>query len=214
MAKPTGGLLAFDARGSIAKTMVYSSWRGRPYVRRWTAPANPQTVSQMSTRNVFGWLSAVWKRASTDFQAPWTAYALGQPLTDRNAFGKFNIPPLVPATDLADFIFSPGAKGGPGVVSTVVTPGSHTLAVAVTAPALPTGWTIMQAVVAAIPDQDPHTDVLYTVTSGVDTTSAYSVTLSGLTSSILYRVGAWLVWNKPDGSLAYGPSLLTSGTPS
>lgn len=213
MAKPTAPLLSFDARGTIAKTVVYASWRGRGYARRWTVPANPRTTSQLETRHVFSWLSAVWKEAPTDFQAPWTAYAAGQPMTNRNALNKFNISALRTQTTLMDFIMCPGAKGGLALASIVVTAGAGQLTITATAPAVPTGWTLSSVVAAAIADQDPHSGLLYAITLGSDTSLPYSVVLTGLSSAALYRVGAWTVWLKPDASLAYGPSIAGSGTP-
>jgi len=55
MPKTTAPLLSFDARGQIAHTQVYSSWRGRPYVRRYSVGTNPNTSDQQLTRNAFTW---------------------------------------------------------------------------------------------------------------------------------------------------------------
>lgn len=214
MAKQTGGLLAFGARGQIAKTLVFSSWRGVGYSRRYVIPANPKTTAQLSTRNVFTFLSNVWKSAPTLFQDPWTSYATGQPLTNRNAFNKFNIAVLRAITTLLGMVGSPGSKGGIAATSATVTPGVGTLTVAVTAPSPPTGWTLTSAIAACIKDQDAHVGTDYTITAGEDLTSPYSIMLSGLTSSVAYRVWYWLKWTKPDGTIAYGPSIETTGTPS
>lgn len=213
MAKPVGGLLSFDARGQVAKTIVFSSWRGRGYVRRYVTPANPQTAEQQLTRDTFSWLSQVWKRAPTLFQAPWQAYAQGQPLTDRNAFNKFNVGVLRSKADLVDMVFSPAAKGGLPPVSAVCTPGSTQLSIAVTTPTPPSGWTLAAAVGAAIRDQDPQSGLLYDITAAEDTTSTYAVVLTGLTASVLYQWGVWLRWTKPDGSTAYSIALRGDDTP-
>lgn len=214
MAKPTGGLLSFDARGQVAKTIVFSSWRGRGYVRRYVTPANPNSAAQALTRDTFAWLSQVWKRGPTLFQAPWVAYAQGQPLTDRNAFNKFNISPLRSASDLSGFVFSPSAKGGlaPTAVSAAATAGGTD--VTVTQPASPTGWTLQAAVAAAIRDQDPQTGTLYDITAAEDTSGPYVVQLTGLASGQLYYVGAWLRWLKPDSTVAYSVALTDTVTPS
>lgn len=211
MAKPTGPLLAFDARGSIAKTQVYSSWRGRSYVRRYTIPANPNTSGQQDTRQVFAWLQQVWKRSPTGFQAPWTLFTQGRPLTNRNAFGQSNIAGLRTATTLANFVFSPGAKGGLALTSITPTPGAGQISVAFVAPTPPTGWTLTAVDVAAIPDQDPHTGLLYNIS--YVTGSSSPLVLTGLTASQLYRIGAWATWTKPDSTLAYGPAIDSSATP-
>jgi len=95
-----------------------------------------------------------------------------------------------------------------------ITPGSGQLTVDVTAPSpVPSGWTIAKAVVAAIRDQDPDTGTLFTITAGEDSTSTYQVVLTGLAAQ-LYQVRAWLVWNRPDGKLAYSPDIADTDTPS
>ncbi len=211
MSRVTAPLLSFGASGAIAKTQVYSKWKGRPYVRRYVIPANPNTTDQQLTRSVFAWLQNVWKFAASQVTAAYAAYADGQVMTPSNALGKINISTLRSGSDLSTFMFSPGAKSGLAAAAIAVTPGSGQLAVALTAPTLPTGWTIDRAVVAAIRSQDPHSGTLYTMVSGEDASSPYSVTLTGL-GAHAYNVGGWFVFLKPDGSFAYGPSLLTTGT--
>jgi len=211
VAKVTAPLLSFGASGQIAQTQVYAKWKGRPYVRRQVIPSNPQTAEQNLTRNTFTWLQAVFKLAPSLFTAPWDAYAQGKVMTGRNAFTKQNLPNLRSETDLTNFVGSPGALGGLPPASVVVTPGNDQLTVDVTAPAtLPSGWTIAKAVVAAIPDQDPQSDADYVITAGEDATSTYQVVLA-LADATLYQVGAWFVYNRPDGSLAYSASVQTTG---
>jgi len=213
MPKTTAPLLSFDARGQIAKTQVYSSWKGRSYVRRYTIPSNPQSTEQTITRNAFSFIQAVYKLAPPLFTAGWEAYIKGKVLTSRNAFTKFNLPVLRGEADLANFIFSPGSLGGLPPASLVVTPGNNLLTCDVTVPSVvPTGWTVQGAVVACIEDQDPDTGALYTITAGEDLTSAYQVILSGLNET-LYRVGAWLRWVRSDGLIAFSPDIQGSGTP-
>jgi len=214
MAKVNAPLLSFSASGTIAGTQTYSKWKGRPYVRQRVTPANPDTAAQQLTRNTFTWLNNVWKNGPTLLQAPWDLYAQGQVLTGRNAFVGQNTRVLRSLTAIDTMIFSPGAKGGiiPAGVSAAATAGGTD--VTITAPTLPTGWTITQGVAVAIRDQDPQTEVLYAMASGFDATSAYVVQLTGLTASQLYVVGAWFEYEKPDGSVAYSASLNDTVTPS
>lgn len=207
MAKVSAPLLSFSAGGSIAKTQVYAKWKGRPYVRQHVIPSNPNTADQQLTRNTFTWLNNVWKNGPTLLQAPWDLYAQGQVLTGRNAFVGQNTRALRSETDLADMILSPGAKGGIIAASMVATGGALSISVALTAPALPTGWTITQGVAVAIRDQDPQTEVLYAVASGFDATDPYAINLTGLAAATDYLCGGWFEYAKPDGSVAYGASL-------
>lgn len=213
MPKTTAPLLSFDARGQIAKTQVYSSWRGRSYVRRYVIPSNPQSAEQTITRNAFSFLQSIFKLAPPIATAPWEAYIKGKPLTARNAFTKFNLPVLRGEADLANMVFSPGALGGLPPVSVVATPGADLITVTCAAPSpVPSGWTVAAAQAACIADQDPDTGILTTVVAQEDVSSPYSFTLTGL-DEVLHYVGVWLKWTRSDGLTAYSPSILVSATP-
>lgn len=214
MARTVAPLLSFEAGGQIAKTQVYSKWKGRPYVRRYTVPANPQTVDQTETRDTFRWLNAVWSFMPAITQLSWDAYANTSRFTNRNGWIKQNLSGLRSEADLTNFLFSPAANGGTPAAAMVPTPGAGSISVAVTAPQLPTGWTIAQAIAAAMRNQDPQSGALYTVTAGFDATSPYTIVLSGLTASQEYVVGAWFQYLKPDGSFAYGRAIMDTATPS
>jgi len=207
LAKTTAPLLSFDARGQVAKTQVYASWRGQPYVRRYTVPAYTNTSEQVLTRSAFSWLQAVFKVAPGLVTDPWTQYIKGKKLTARNAFTKFNLPVLRTETDLLLFNFSPGALGGPPPATLVITPGANQLSCAITAPSpAPTGWTVYSAVAACILDQDPQSAIDYETTAAEDLSDPYACVLTGLASGT-YQVGGWLLWTRPDGKIAYSPAI-------
>lgn len=212
MAKPTAPLLSFGASGQIGETLVYSKWRGRSYTRRYVIPSNPQTAEQSLTRDTFSWIQAVWKIAPAAVQAPWTAYAKGKVLTDRNAFTKFNLPDLRTAADLALMVMSPGALGGLPPATITVTPGNDQLTVACSAPdPIPTGWSITAAEFAVIRDQEPGVDALHEIATAEDLASPFSQIIGSLESAILYQCFAWLKWLRPDGQVAYSPSITATG---
>jgi len=48
--------------------------------------------------------------------------------------------------------------------------------------------------------------------AGEDLTSAYVVNLPGL-DTVLYQVGGWLQWERPDGRVAYSVALTDTATP-
>jgi hypothetical protein len=213
MAVVTGPLLSFSASGQIAKTQVYASWKGRPYARRLVTPSNPRSTDQTLTRNVFTFLSNVWKVAPADFRAPWTAYASGLVMTDRNAFNKKNIPILREATTLDGMIMSPGARGGL-TAEPVLTFGNDQITYDFTAPSpLPAGWTIVKAVAVAIRDQDPHSGTYYEIETGSDATTAYQVILTTLAAGD-WQAGGWFVYQRSASAtdLAYGSSVAQVGT--
>lgn len=209
MAAVTAPLLSFGASGQVAKSQVYSSWKGRPYVRRYVVPSNPQSTDQTTTRDTFSWLNDVWKVSPQDFRTAWTAAAKGKVLTDRNLWIQKNLPILRPLATLVGIVLSPGAKGGL-VGDVVITPGNDLVTVAGTPPdPLPPGWTVTRFIAAAIRAQDSHGGSFFDVTVGTDSTDPYSVVLGSLASAQHYLVGGWFEYQKTAlaTDLAYGPSI-------
>jgi len=207
VAKTTAPLLSFGASGQVAKTQVYSKWRGRSYVRRHVTPSNPQTSEQSLTRDAFSFLQQVYKFGPSIFTDPWESYIGGKVLTARNAFTKFNLPLMRPATDLDDMVFSPGSLGGIPAATTTITGGNDTITVAATAPTvIPSGWTLTGLMAAYIKEQDPHAPTSYIVTADQDLVSAYSIVFAQSTPGD-YVAAGWLKWLRPDGRVAYSPSV-------
>lgn len=90
MAKWTSPLLS-DIRNQVAKSSVFSRWKGRNYFRSYVVPANPKTQPQNAIRAVFAELvglyqtimgTAIWKTA-------WNARALEYLISGFNIFVKF-----------------------------------------------------------------------------------------------------------------------------
>lgn len=213
MAVVSAPLLSFTAKGQIAKTQVYASWKGRPYVRRLVVPSNPNSTEQQKTRNTFAFLNSVWKVGPADFQAPWTAYAKSLVMTNRNAWLKKNVGVLRDETTLDGIILSPGAAGGLSVTPGL-TGGSGTITIALTAPSpLPSGWSIVEAVGAAILDQNPTSGTTYDIATGTDSSDPYSIVLSGLAAGDYWAAG-WFVFQKSSVAtdLAYGPGTAATVT--
>lgn len=213
MSKTIAPLLSFGASGQIAKTQVYSTWKGIPYVRRYAIPSNPNTADQQEVRSVFSFLNNVWKFAPTLMIEAYDAYASGQPLTGRNGLIKQNLSNLQAATDLDTFVFSPGAKSGIVLAGLSLTAGTDKITVDATAPSLPTGWTLSSVIAAAVVNADPHTSTDYIVAAGSDSSAPYSFDITGLVTGTEYLVGAWGKFTRPDGTFAYGRSISDTETP-
>lgn len=217
MAKITGPLLSMGASGQIGRSQVYSRWKGRPYVRQHVIPANPKSAEQSKTRGVFTFLNDLWRTAPADFQAPWTAFAQGKVLTNRNAFLGKNIAFLRPKGEveldtLEGMFLSPGAKGGLSFPITIATGGgaAGTMSVTASDPApLPAGWSVVAMVAAAILEQDPQAPSSAAVKVMTDLASPWSITLTGLTPGQSYAVGGWFVFQRSANvlDLAYGPAV-------
>lgn len=217
MAKVQGPLLSIGGSGQIGNSQVYSRWKGRPYVRRYVIPANPQSTEQTKTRTVFTFLNDLWRTAPAEFVAPWTAFAQGKVLTNRNAFLSKNIaflrPKGSPELDtLEGMILSPGAKGGLAFDITIATGAGAPGTMAVTAgdpDPLPNGWSVVGMVAIAIKEQDPQAATSVAVVKGTDGASPWSITLTGLDAGADYAVGAYFIFQRSASvtDLAYGPAV-------
>jgi len=212
MAKTKGPLLSLGARGSIAKSQVYARWKGVDYARVHVDPANPRTVEQTSTRDVFASLNAQWKFSPAEAQAPFAAAAQGKPVTDRNLFIKANLGTMRPLSTMADYIGSPGSRGGiPPLSLALASPGAGQIDATLVTTAAPTDWTLSEVWGVAFVDRDPHDlPVAFPVVAEDATPTAGGssvVPFTGLPTGT-YVVSVWPVWTKPDGFLAYGPSLV------
>jgi len=213
MAKVTAPLLSFGASGSLAKSLVYSKWKGRPYTRRHVIPANPQSTAQTLTRNAFASAGSIWKIGGPLLRAPWDRFATGQVLTGRNKFMGNFVSENRGETDLLSWNMSPGAKGGLPLTSVVASsPGVNDILLTCVTPTPPTGWTVTSTIGMVIRDQDPQTGILYETTEDEDIGGLLPL-LPGLTTAVLYVCGAWIKWAKPDGSVAYSVASMTTFTP-
>ena len=95
MAKVNAPLLSFEARGQIAKAVVYFPWKGINCVRQYVVPANPQTDDQTTQRAKMTAAVAEWHGAAytaNDVTA-WNKYAgiLAKIMSGFNAMCKKHI---------------------------------------------------------------------------------------------------------------------------
>lgn len=80
-------LLSFSASGKIAKSIVFSRWKGLNTARQYVVPANPNTAAQQVQRGLFATLAAVWTGIlSAADKAKWAVYStvLAEPKTAYN----------------------------------------------------------------------------------------------------------------------------------
>lgn len=210
MAKISAPLLSMGARGTIGKSVTFAKWRGVDYARQRVIPANPRTVAQQANRTRFAFLREGYKLAPTAVRAPWDAFAAGRPFTGMNKFVGENNRLLIGKTDLADMIASPGARGGlppAGVVAaTGAAPGEVT--VTVTPPdQLPEGWTVDSVAAAAVLDADPTGLFAGPFVAATEANPATPIVLGGFADGAEVMAFGWVVYEKPDGSLAYSVSV-------
>lgn len=214
MARTTAPLLSFDARGQIAKTLVYATWRGVPYARRFVIPGNPRTTAQQLTRTTFATLREMWKVLGTDGRTPWTAFATGRPFLNLNAFIGENMRVVRGDPLYTDFLGSPGARGGLPPASAIGATGAGSGEVTMTfvLPVIPTGWVADNVIAVGFPDQDPALDFGGPMVVAAVASPGLVVTLTGLGSAVSSIVSGWIEWTKPNGSKAYSVSTTNTVT--
>lgn len=210
MAKLTGPLLSFGARGQIGKALVTAKWRGIEYARQYVIPANPRTTKQQDNRTRFALLREMWKLSPALVRLPWDTFALGRPFLGLNKFVGENNRLLVGQSDMANMLTSPGARGGlPPVAfsaATGTTPGTVDCTI-VAPPQLPDRWTITQWVAAAVHDQDPIGIFTGPFVAGFDASASNPITLSGLGAGENCMCFGFIQYENAQGLPAFSVSL-------
>jgi hypothetical protein len=97
MAKLTGPLLSFDARGKLGNTLVFIGWKGIKTVRQFVIPANPNTPGQVAQRDNMTMAVARWKPLQAATKAAWAAATAiaTSPLSGFNLFCRSAIAILI-----------------------------------------------------------------------------------------------------------------------
>lgn len=86
MARTKGPLFSLDASGSLAKTIVYSQWKGRSYVREHVIPYNPNSPAQVNVRAAMTLLVAQWQGESQASKDIWDEFGKTLNLSGFNAY--------------------------------------------------------------------------------------------------------------------------------
>jgi hypothetical protein len=214
--KVTLGPLVSRISGRYGGT-VASNWKGIDLIRRFKAPANPNTTDQQEVRRLFINITAWFVRLTTYTRAAWNTQAAGRPYIGRNRAIALNIPVLQGTTTLAALVPVPGDASTVPPAALVITPGDAQLTATITAPAIPTGWSITRAIAACVESVDWTTTVdpnALVIRESTDESSPYAPVITGLSNGLVYRLWAFLEWLAPDGSTRYSAALSGNGTPS
>lgn len=89
MAKLTGPLMSFGARGKLGSSLVFSAWKGINTARQLVTPANPRTPAQIAQRGLLSVIVEAW-RSTTITQAIRLGWNKAAQLTGR-AISGFNL---------------------------------------------------------------------------------------------------------------------------
>ncbi len=90
MVKVAGPAMSLEASGSLAGVMVFSKWKGRPYVRSLVRPSNPKSGGQVGVRSIFKFLSQNWASVIAGSQATWETRADQKVVSPFNAYMGYN----------------------------------------------------------------------------------------------------------------------------
>lgn len=91
MVKLRAPALGRDASGSLAGQVIFSTWKGKPYVKKHTKPKQPRTPKQVSMRAMMAFLSKQWSGLADVDQATWQNLALASQISPFNAYQKENL---------------------------------------------------------------------------------------------------------------------------
>jgi len=140
MVRVTAPAMSLAASGSLGKALVFSSWKGRAYVRERVIPSNPKSGGQVGVRSMFKFLAQIWNGLSDANKATWEDRADDMVVSTFNAFMAYNqtrwrnfqTPSKEdPATDVGT---PPGAATG------VATPGVRAMTLVITDHASAPDW--------------------------------------------------------------------------
>jgi len=90
MVKLAGPAMSLDASGTLAGTITFSKWKGRPYARARVIPSNPKSGGQVGMRGMFAFLSQQWASLTAGNQATWEDRASAAAISTFNAFLSYN----------------------------------------------------------------------------------------------------------------------------
>jgi hypothetical protein len=213
MALVSGPLLSMRASGQIGKSVVFSKWKGRQTARAYVIPSNPQSAAQTEVRTTFQWVHDLYKSLGADAQAAWILKAAQMQITAMNAFTGVNVPLCRASTDAHEVQFICEVNGGPTAAAPALTPGSGTISATLTAPTLPTGWTIDKAIFLCLKSVDPHGEMeAMPIVSITDASSPYSASFTGLAHTQLYVVGGAFQYARSATVKSFGVSQNTTAT--
>jgi len=115
MSKTTAPFLSLAASGKFANTLVASTWKGIPYMRKYVIPANPKTDAQVAHRALWTAIVAAYKTYLTDatLRASWRRLAglLSATMSGFNAAIR-NMMTMIKTDPDASFVVSAAESAG------------------------------------------------------------------------------------------------------
>ncbi len=91
MAKLKAPMLSMAASGTIGDSVIFSSWKGRPYAKKLTIPRNPKSGGQVGNRAMLKFLSVHYSSLTAADIATWSTAAAAADISPYNAFIAYNL---------------------------------------------------------------------------------------------------------------------------
>lgn len=185
--KLQGPMFSLGASGSIAGTVTFATWKGRPYARQLVVPHNPKSALQVAFRAMFKFLSQNWAALGDADKASWQDLADAGNYSTFNAYMKYNQdlwgrfdPPVVDPTQ---------AVGTASLINTPVpTAGVRSVSVAIEVTTANDGWGIVIYRKAATAPTGIASEVVGIILG--DAVATYTFLDTGLTPGIAYHYKA------------------------
>jgi hypothetical protein len=203
MARITFSAILSDARGKVGD-VVFSSWRGRPYVRPRVTPSNPNTEDQQTVRNWMRIVVSWWHYLTTDLKLGIAAYAAPQAYSGFNGFTKRCMADLNATPTPLDARMVPLNTDVPPMGTLDVNPGIAPGGMTVTW-VDPASDPADEVEMYACPTVDGElTGVLEQQITARPLASAETYEFTGLTPDGTYRIAAMV--RRPGVPVGYGPA--------
>lgn len=93
-----------DIRNKLGENVVFSMWKGRPYMRSYVVPANPNSLKQQAQRDLMRKLVLMYQtnvKGDESIAAAWDVAALPRLISGYNQFVSYGADNVIGAVDLS-----------------------------------------------------------------------------------------------------------------
>lgn len=90
MARVNGPAFSLEASGELGRSIVFSKWKGRPYVRQFVIPMNPKSAGQQGIRSMLKFLAKAWAGLSSGIKASYGTLAASRSISPFNEYVSLN----------------------------------------------------------------------------------------------------------------------------
>lgn len=91
MVRVNGPAFSLEASGQLAGALVFSKWKGRPYIRELVKPSNPKSGGQVGIRSMLAFLTKDWQNIGSTPQGSWQDRADAKVISPFNAYVGYNV---------------------------------------------------------------------------------------------------------------------------